>query len=237
MMNKLSLHPVHDMVLLSTVLRPYPIILCADLYDGKWLTFRAGKRWNVQGGAEAVISTGSTLCIWDVASFPPVCRKIFIVIFPLPVWQSWRWRPVAHGDEVPELRGLGHRGAHSGAAGQEEHFLRVVVQQVVQHSGALAGVALAATKKKRKILVKQCLKCLIKKYEYMYAETALLSTYNIVLLRESGHWRIIFFTQGAFKISQGRRGYLSDQMGRETFGQPTWICYTTPGPIWGHLHM
>ena len=60
----------------------------------------------------------------------------------IPVGEGGRGGSVADGDEVPELRRLGHRGAHRRAAGEHDHLLRTVVEQVVHHGGALPGVAL-----------------------------------------------------------------------------------------------
>ena len=60
----------------------------------------------------------------------------------LPVGECGGGGAVADGDEVPELRGLGHRRAHRRAARQHDHLLRPVVEQVVHHGRTLPGVAL-----------------------------------------------------------------------------------------------
>ena len=60
----------------------------------------------------------------------------------VPVGECGRGCAVADGDEVPELRGLGHGGADGRAAGQHDHLLRTVVEQVVHHRRPLPGIAL-----------------------------------------------------------------------------------------------
>ena len=67
-------------------------------------------------------------------------------MFP-PVGQGRRGGPVAERDQIVVLRGLGHGGAHGGAAGQQEHLARARVQQVVEDAGALAAVALQILRK------------------------------------------------------------------------------------------
>ena len=77
------------------------------------------------------------------ATFSPTFKGLTMIRSTgIPVGECGRGCAVADGDEVPELRRLGHRGADRRAAGEHDDLLRPVVEQVVHDGGALPGVAL-----------------------------------------------------------------------------------------------
>lgn len=53
---------------------------------------------------------------------------------PFAVGQGRRRGSIANGDQVPHTGGLGDRRTNSGATGQKEDFLRLVIEEVV-HDG------------------------------------------------------------------------------------------------------